>query len=237
VTAQLETNRLPVGGSTTLHVFAQIAPDYRGGYARIFSWNVDALLSGSPAGRFDPATLVRPNSDNDPQSSSAGTVDDRNLRSIRDSFLNSTNAGRDTPVELFSVALLALAPGSVYIALQPGTFADEPDFTVDPIGEGPTLTGGDYQQAHVQLDMYAPLEFSANISQTVLPANQGRLITISFPTSSGFNYTVESVTNTALPTPQPIWQPLPNSPHNQGFADDTNSVPRRFYRVRAMPKI
>jgi hypothetical protein len=229
VTAQLETNRVQVGASTTLHVFAQIAPEFRGGSARIFSWNVDAISSGP---QFDIANLRRPTSDNDPQTSSSGTPDGLNLRSIRDSFLNITNAGRDTMIELFSVPLLALSPGLGTIAIQAGTLADEPDFVVEPVGDGPTLTGGDYRQAQVQLEIIAPLtNFVTSISRTPLPENEGLLITVAFPISAGYSYSVEYATNLST---VPSWLTLPNAPHNVGFADDTNTVPLRFYRIRAL---
>lgn len=231
VTSQLETNRVPVGASTVLHVFAQIAPEYQGGYAQIFSWNVDALLNGTPAS-FDATGVLRSNSDNDPESSSPGTLDGPNIRSIRDSFLNNTNAGRSEPIELFSVPVKAIEPGTALISIQAGALADEPDFVVEPIGDGPTLIGGNYQAAQVQLTVLAPLtNIIAKVTQTPLPQNGGNLITISFPTLNDYNYFVEGTTNVIDPV---SWQALPNAPYNSGFADDTNSVPFRFYRVRAV---
>ena len=233
VTAQLETNRLAVGASTVLHVFAQIGPEHQGGYAQIFSWSVDVITDGAAA-RLDSVHLLRPNSDNDPQTSSAGTLEGLNLRSVRDTFLNLTNAGRTAPVELFSVPVIAVEPGQATIAIQAGSGSDDPDFVIAPIGDGPTLTGGDYQNARVQLQVLAPLtNLFATIAQTTLPANQGLLITISFPKVDGYDYTVES--SAALGV-NAQWQALPNAPHNLGFADDTNSVPLRFYRIKAIPQ-
>jgi len=230
VTARLDARRLKAGEATTLRVLAQIAPENRDASARIFSWNVDAMLTGGAIAQFDAAGLRRPNSDNDPQTSSSGTSEGSNIRSIRDSFLNRTNAGRNEPIELFSIPLRAITPGTASIFIQAGSIADEPDFVVEPVGDGPTLIGGDYREAQVQLEVYAPVtNLVISISQAVLPQNAGRLLTVSFPTVSGTSYFAESTTNLILPQ---SWRELSNGPHNLGYADDTNSLPFRFYRVR-----
>ena len=230
VTTELATNRIPAGGSTTLRVFAQIAPAHRDTSARIFSWNVDALAGGALAG-FEVAGLQRPLTDNDLETSSPGIVDEPNIRGIRDSFLNVTNAGRNAPIELFSVPVRGLAAGRAAISIQAGSFPEEPDFVIEPIGDTPTLTGADYSLATVALEIFAPLtNLVARLSRATLPENQGELLTISFAVATGYDYFVDSATNLLAGE----WTPLPKPPHNIGYADDTNSAPRRFYRVRAM---
>lgn len=236
VTAALETNRLAPGATTLLTVYAQVAPEFRATSDQIISWYVDLLALDDTIAVLDPAQLVRPLSDNDPLTSSSGTPAGPNLRAIHDTFLNTTNAGVQQPIELFSIPVRALAPGVAAFAVQAGT--EDPnlaaDFLVAPIGDGPLLTGGDYTSARVELRVIAPLtNLLASITQTALPENRGQLITIRFPVSPENSYTVEYRDKIAAAGAL-VWQPLPNAPHNLGYADDTNTVPARVYRVNVM---
>jgi hypothetical protein len=236
VSSTLDTNRLVAGSSTVLHVFARIAPDQQTNGLQIFSWDIDLISLGDPCVRIEAAQLLRPTSDNDPETSSAGTQDGSNLRSIHDTFLDLMGAGHDQPVELFSVPIAAISPGKVTLAIQAGTGSEEMggDFVVQPSGDGPPLIGGYYSAARVDLEITAPLtNLTSRITQTPLPQSDGRLITITFPVLAENDYVVEYTPSISTPV---LWQPLPNPPHNAGFADDTNSQPRRFYRVRVMPK-
>lgn len=234
VTTTLETNRLVVGASTRLHVYAHIADAERDHVQQIFSWDLDLLVSSNAMVRIDAGQLVRPRSDNDPQLSSSGRLQGANLLDVHDTFLTLTNAGLDEPVELFSVPLVASAPGDAQVFVQPGTGRAETggDVVLAPTGDGAPLIGADYSGAAGWLHVDAPLQsVTAGIAQTLLPGGHGRLITISFPTSPGNDYTVEYRSGL---DPGAVWEPLPAAPHNNGFADDTNAVPARFYRVRTV---
>ena len=233
VTASLETNRVAVGGVTTLHVYARIAPAVRDASAGIFSWHVDLLAGANAVARLDFNNLKRPLSDNEVQTSSGGFDDGVNRRGIRDTFLNLTGAGQDGEVELFSVPVHAEAPGSLSFAVQAGTGIDglESDFVVLPNPAGPLLLGGDYSLAQVQLEvMPVAGAVKAGITHTPLPGGRGELITVRFQIAARIDYVVER--SAALEDPGG-WKPLPGAPHNLGFADDTNNVPQRFYRIRA----
>jgi hypothetical protein len=233
VTALLETNRIEVGGSTRLHVYARVSDEQRTRALQIFSWNVDVLVSSNSVVRIDAGQLQRPRSDRDPQLSSTGTLDESGLRGVHDTFLSLTNAGMAQPVELFSVPIVALAPGQATLFLQPGTGSVQTggDVIVALLDEtGPPLVGADYSGAIARLAVLRPLEsVTAGIAQTLLPGGRGRLITISFPVASENDYSVEYRS-----TLNSLWQSLPGAPHNAGFADDTNAAPQRFYRVRAV---
>jgi hypothetical protein len=234
VTVTLDTNRLALGSSATLRAYAQVAPGYRASAAQIFSWYIDLVVSGSNTVELAYSSLQRPASDRDPLTSSAGTRDGPNVRGIYDTFLARTNVGVTEPVELLSIPVRAVAPGVATIAIQAGTAVNglENDFVVEPIGDGPILTGADYTLARAEIRVTAPLtNVVATISQTLLPENRGRLMTIRFPVVSGNIYAVEYRTALDAST---TWQSLPQAPHNTGYADDTNSTPARFYRVKVL---
>jgi hypothetical protein len=234
VTTTLDTNRLTLGASTTLRVYAQVAPEYRATAAQIFSWYIDLVVLGSNAVELVHSGLQRPTSDKDTLTSSAGTLDLQNVRGIHDTFLSRANAGVADPIELLSIPIKAIAPGLATIAVQAGTGVEdlEEDFIVEPVGDGPTFTGGNYTLARAEIRVTVPLtNLVATISQTALPENRGRLMTIRFPVLTGNIYAVEF--SPGLGTAM-TWQPLPNVPHNNGYADDTNSAPARFYRVKVI---
>lgn len=152
VTLSAESTLLKVGESTVLHAFAQVAPDQRAASDQIFSWYVDLLNSDGAVAAVIPGSVLRLRSDGDPATSSSGTVQGPNLRGIYDTFLNLPAAGRDAPVELFSVVFRAVGPGKSTIRVAAGTGADlGADFEVVPLDFVDPLLGGDYSAAVVEI--------------------------------------------------------------------------------------
>ena len=231
VTASLETNRLDVGGSTTLHVFAQIVPALRPSTDRIFSWYVDLLDPVSAVAVPDLAHLKKTTSDQDPATSSNGVANGTNQRGIYDTFLNLANAGRDNPVELFSVPIKAVAAGHARFSVQPGTGVPAlgADFIVAPTEAVDPLLGADYTAATADLDVITTaIDVQVLINRSPLPSGPGSLLTLTFPVLAGHSYTVEAAATVVSTN----WQALPNPPHNTGSVTDTNTLRQRFYRVR-----
>jgi hypothetical protein len=232
VTVNVETNQLQIGGTTLLHVLAQVVPADRPSTDRIFSWYVDLLDPVSSVAALDLANFRKTTSDQDPQTSSNGVVDASNLRGVYDTFLNLSAAGRDNPVELFSIPVKAVAPGHARISVQAGTGVPglAADFIVATLNGGDPLFGGDYSAAAADLEVPSPnLETQLLIASLPLAAGQGVRLTITFPTAAGHDYTVEARNTLAASSP---WQALPGAPHNSGSVTDTNSLQQRFYRLR-----
>src|SRR5512133_2851750 len=127
VTLALDTNRINVGQSTLLHVFAQITPAQRAATERVFSWNIDLINSSPDAARPDFAGLRKPASDNEPRTSSTGVSEGGNRRGIYDTFLDRPGAGREAPIELFSVPSSGLSGGRALFRVIPGSLPDGPD--------------------------------------------------------------------------------------------------------------
>jgi hypothetical protein len=232
VTMLFDTNRLAVGQTTLLHVFAEITPDEKPATLQIFSWYVDLLNESASIATADYGQVKRAASDQDPRLSSGGVSDGANRRGIFDTFLNSPGAGHDGPIELFSVPVTATAVGQATFSVTAGTGVSSltADFFVAPEGGGDPLTGGDYTDASASLDASKPTvtPVPIRIAETALGAGQTS-VTITFLPQSGANQYVES---TDALGPAATWRVLPGAPHNSGIAAETNSVPMRFYRLR-----
>src|SRR5262245_18138582 len=65
VTVRLDASTIPVGGSTLLHVYAQVVPPLRASSERIFSWYIDVLNTNGAVATANYAALIKPESDND----------------------------------------------------------------------------------------------------------------------------------------------------------------------------
>lgn len=235
VTAILDTNQIALGQTTFLHVFAEIAPEAKAGTSQIFSWYTDLTNDTPLLATADYGALRRPSSDNDAQTSSSGITEGANRLGIFDTFLNRGGAGRDAPVELFSVPITAVAEGRATFRVAPGSGVSDlsADFIVAPEGGGDPLTGADYT------DAFASLQISGSrLNPVSLKIAAARLtgaqtsVTISFPVQSLADFYVES-TDSINQTP--IWKVLPGAPHNSGTVRETNSLPYRFYRLRLVP--
>lgn len=229
VTLTLDQSTVLVGQETTLRAFAQIVRELQPSTDRIFSWYVDLLNPNPDAGQLQPLTLARSASDQDPRTSSGGTVDGSNILGIYDTFIDLDAAGRDAPVELFSISIRAIQPGATTLQLRAGTSEPDlgPDFIVAPAGGGDPLLGADYSLAQVQLTV---IESLPPVRLEIERA--GSTITLSFPLVPGASHFVEF--QDALDPAAP-WQPLPNSPHNSGEATDQLNGSFRFYRLRMEP--
>jgi hypothetical protein len=235
VTVTLGTNSIAAGGSTTLHVFAQVVPAQRANSERIFSWYLDVLNTNGAAASANYSAMVKPASDNDPLGSSKGAQDGANRRNIYDTFFNLPGAGVSTPVELMSIPITGLSAGQTRFRIQAGSGGSmSSDFLVAPIGGGTPLTGGSYSQADVVLTVTGSLVIpSTSVSISVTNASGGaKGVTLSFPTNPGFDHTAQFRNQLNGGTG---WQPLPGAPHNSGKAFDLSTNKIRFYRIAIAP--
>jgi hypothetical protein len=232
VTMVLETNKVAIGQSTILHVYAEIAPEEKPATLQIFSWYLDFLNENSSIANANYAALLRPTSDQDPRTSSGGFTVGANRRGIYDTFLNLPAAGHDDRVELFSVPVTGSAVGDATFTIARGTSVPDlsSDFLVAAEGGGDPLFGGNYSAASTTLQVVnsALVPATIHISATPLAAGQMR-VTVTFPTQPNANQFVES---TDALSPTATWVTLPGAPHNSGSVAETNSVPERFYRLR-----
>jgi hypothetical protein len=231
VTLSLETNQISVGATTTLRALAQIIPAQRPNTDQIFSWYVDLLNASNSVAALNRAQIKKSSSDQNPRTSSSGTVDGPNLRGIFDTFLNAPGAGQTGPVELFSVPVQGLKVGKTTFQVQAGTGVAglTADFIVAPAAGGDPLLGGDYTLATAQLEVVAPAsELRLTITQTPLSPVGQRLI-LTFPATPGQTHNVQFRNDLDS---GPDWQSLPGAPYNSGQAFDTNSRLHRFYRLQ-----
>jgi hypothetical protein len=230
VTMSLDNNQISVGGTTLLHVYAEIVPAQQATADRIFSWYVDLVNSSGNIATNDVSRLLKPASDNDPRTSSSGRAEGVNVRAIYDTFINLPNAGRTNAVELFNVPVVGVSTGRVTLAVQAGTTANlSADFIVAPKGGGDPLIGGIYSAAKIPLDVVPGA--TGNVRVSIRGSAPGQ-VTISYPVVSGQNYFVEARQRLGGTN---IWQALPNGPHNQGAVTDTTTGIQRFYRLRVQP--
>ena len=236
VTMQLDNPTIGLGGFTTLHVYAQVVPAQRPISERIFSWYVDLLNPTPGVAQANYAQLQKPASDNNPQTSSAGTTQAGNQLGIYDTFINDSpisksGTGVNTPVELFRVTVQGIAPGQTTFSVRPGTGVSglDADFLVATTNGGDPLLGGIYDagSAVLQVSTTAPCQPLLSTSLILLSGGTNR-VALTFAPCPGHTNTVEFRDSLTSGN----WQALPGAPHNTGSAVDTNKVPLRFYRVR-----
>jgi hypothetical protein len=235
VTAVLDTNAVPAGGSTTLRVFARVMPAQQANASRIFSWYVDVINTNGTAAAANYGAMQKTVSDKDPQTSSTGTPDGANRRAIYDTFLNLPGAGVSAPVELMAIPVSGVIAGQTRFRVQAGTGAGlSSDFLVAPVGGGDPLTGGSYSLAEASLTVIAgPTIPNVRVSLSVTNAAGGaKGVALSFPTTAGFNYTAQFRDQLTGGTG---WQPLPGAPHNSGSAFQLSTTQTKFYRVVLTP--
>lgn len=226
VSVSLSKTNVTVGESVKLTVYAQIVAEKRASTDRIFSWNIDLLNLNPGVAGFDISTLAKAASDKDPATSSVGSLVGGNIRGITDTFINLSGAGRETPVELLSISVQAVATGTVTIAVEagtaPGLFGD---FLVAPLGGGENpLVGGIYSNARTSFQV------GGGGSNPFLGAIlNGSDFTLSFVPKAGINHYVESRADL---NPLSAWSVLPGAPHNSGKVIDRVSGTTKFYRLR-----
>ena len=233
VTAQLDTNIIAVGQTTTLHIYAQVLPGYRDSTDRIFSWYVDVLNTNGAAANANYAAMQKTNSDNNLQTSSTGVSQAANRSAIYDTFENLPGAGVTIPVELMRIPVTGLAAGQTRFGVQHGTGVSLVyDFLVADGGEG--LFGGDYSASLANLTVLgAPSNSISCLSLTRTNLAGGlNQVTVQFCPLAGYNHYVEYRDQLVG---GPGWQTFPNGPHNSGVYVETNGVPVRFYRIRGVP--
>ncbi len=236
VTAQLDTNTITVGGSTTLHVYAQVLPAYQASAERIFSWYVDVLNTNGAVASANYAGLLKPTADKDPQTSSNGFPSAANRLGIFDTFLNLPGAGTNPPVELIRLSVTGLAAGQTRFGVRAGTGVPSlsQDFIVAPQGGGAFLSGGSYAGALAVLTVLASTNARIDclsIAQTNLPGGLNQ-VTLQYCPPPGYSTYVQ-YRNQLVGGAD--WQSFPNGPHNSGLYRDTNNVTIRFYRILAFP--
>ncbi len=234
VFARFDTNRVPIGGTATLLVTAAISPEYQTQADQIFSWNIDLLNAAGAVAQINPSSLRKPASDNDPRTASPGTQNGSDLRGIADTFMNSPAAGRDNEILLFSISVKGLAAGKASFRIAPGTTTSfSEDFLVAPKNGTNPLIGANYTAALAELEVVS----EASGTGPRLQIQFGKLadgrnrVNLSFTPPSSQNYFVQ----TRDSIESGLWQTLPGGPHNSGTVTDTNSAPRRFYRIQVAP--
>ena len=229
VTARLDNSRIALGGTTVLHVYAQVIPDLRATSDRIFSWYVDLLDLGGSVAQAQYGAISKSTSDNDPSTSSSGTTDGANRRGIYDTFLNLEGAGVSAPVEIFSVPVTGMAPGTAHFQVAEGSGVPglKHDFIVAPSEGGDFLSGGDYSLAFADLDVLEQCALQLSIQR--LPSGD---LELSFPLCAAINHTVES--RSALGG-DAVWQALPGAPHNSGVVTIPAPTVSQYFRVRIDP--
>jgi hypothetical protein len=232
VTMKVDQLQILTGAITTLHVYGQISPNVQAQADRIFSWHLDLLnLNGSIA-RPDYSALKRPASDNDPSTSSSGSTVGTDQIGIYDTFLKLAAAGKNAPVELFSVPIKGLVSGHATFRVRAGTGSTllSSDFLVARSDAGDPFSGGDYLSATIDLEIVEPAATSCQPTLAVKflsSAPAQRSVVISFDLCPGANHVVEFT-----PAIGPAWQPLPGAPHNSGSVTNQLSGAAQFYRVR-----
>src|SRR5437660_822643 len=229
VTMRLDTNRIAVGASTTLHVYAQVAPAYRANADQIFSWYVDVLNTNGAAASANYDAMIKAASDRDAQTSSKGNSVGANRKDIYDTFLNLPAAGVVAPVELMSILVTGLAGGHARFQVQAGSNLPLSDFLVTLNQFMDFATGGDYSLAVADLDV---IDTGCSILLHIAPggasAGPGRQVALTFVPCPGLNHTVQyrAALDDALG-----WLPVPGAPHNSGSVIVTNTAAARFFRV------
>lgn len=216
VTLQLDQTTLKVGQTTTAHVMAEIVPAEKPNTTQIFSWYVDLLNSAPTVFQIDPTTIIVPTADSDPNTSSKGTFTSGNLRAVYNSFFNTTNAGHDVAIELFSVTVKAVAVGSATLSVAAGSGAPalDHDFIVATISGDP-IFGGLYDTTPTQLTSFnnvpPTIDPIANItvaegsraSATALghDADADQTLRYSFSGTAAFGAAVDAITGAFTWTP------------------------------------
>ena len=240
MTTSLDSSTIPLGGTTRLHVYAQVVPAQRTSSERIFSWYVDLLNSTAVVATADYSQLVKPTSDKNPQTSSNGTTQSANRTGIYDTFINDvpvskTGTGVSAPVELFNAPVQGLATGQTTFRVAAGTGATAlaEDFIVAPLNGSDPLLGGVYDTASVALQVSGAAPCRPVLTAIYTPISVGtNRVTLNFvPCPGQTNNVVEYRDNLITGS----WQALPGAPHNSGLVIDTTSVASRFYRVRTGP--
>jgi len=235
VTAKLDTNRIAIGSSTTLRIYAQVAPAYRANAERIFSWYVDVLNTNGLTVQANYNAMQKTASDKDPQTSSTGVDSGVNRLGIYDTFQNLPGAGVTSPVELMRLPVSGLAVGQTRFVVRHGSGVDVlSDFIVVPLTDDDPYFGGDYSQAFADLTIVNgpanPVK-SLSITQTNLPGGL-HAVSLRYSAIPGYDCYVEYRSQLAGGSD---WQTFPSAPHNTGLYRDTNSAPARFYRLRLAP--
>jgi hypothetical protein len=236
VTLQVQggATTVDLGSTVTVQVYGRISPTIVDQSDQIVSWYVD-FLPGAGAQSvmaINYASLNRDPSDNFPSLSSSGTTDETGNRTgIYDSFILLPQAGRNTPVLLFSIQMTAQALGQASFSVRAGTGVANlaEDFQVARTTGGAPFTGGNYTQASLTLNVVTPLNPAALRLQ--ISRNTAGVTTLTYLPQAGVNHTIQSTTTLHLPA---SWADIAGGPHNTGtFVDSsTVGVPLKFYRIQ-----
>lgn len=224
VTMSADNKRIKVGERTTIRAFAEIKPEFKPSTEQIFAWYVDLLNSTPAALVIEPGTIAVPNGDQDAALSSRGTAEGPNLRAIYDTFIGAQGAGKEGPIELFSIQVRAVAVGSSTFSVAKGTTATslEADF-ITSTGTPTPILGGAYENAQVVVSSFinTPPTLDAIADAQV---DEGKLLTftvlghdsdIGQTLSYAFLGTVPTGANLAAGTGVFTWTPA----ENQGPAE------------------
>ncbi|MCC6234627.1 MAG: hypothetical protein IT580_18435 [Verrucomicrobiales bacterium] len=233
VTISADRSVLTPGEQTTIRVLAQVLPELRPRAQQIFAWHLDLVQEFAESVAWQTNALVRPTSDQDPSTSSGGTVEGGVWRGIFDTLAARTNAGVANPIEILTFPVTARLVGTSTFRVRAGT-AEDPlssDFLVAGTDGVSTWTGGDYADARVTLEVREPALVPPSLSIAYEPGTPSReaQVTLTFPVVPGQTYVVQAAETLGTSA---SWQDLADSPHNNGLVRDAFRSGPRFYRVR-----
>jgi hypothetical protein len=232
VTLALDAAQVTPGTTTRLRAFARIAPAFLPLAEQIFSWHLDLLAPDPEIATLQPSTLLRPRSDEDPVLGSPGITDGPHLLGIRDSFIELPAAGHSGPVELFSIAIQTLNPGTAVFRLRPGSIGSSAgvDFLVLPIGPEDPWSGADYSAASVSLTVSDGTLLPPGLRIRPLPTGGAR---IEVEVAAGSRAQLE---DSDSPTPEARWTTIAESAPGETSLVWTTpaTAPSRFYRARSI---
>lgn len=232
VTITADDTTLSAGQTATIQVYARIAEPIRDASSQIFSWAI-AIQNSNPAAVAGYSSVQTPAADNDPATSSDGTVAAGNLTGIFDTFLLSPQAGKAAPVLLVQFDVTAQAAGSSTFTVAPGaTPGGLADFLVSKIGGG-AYTGGNYSAASLTITAEGGGGGPDLSALNLAISRDGSNAAITFTPLAGFDHTIEST----LSLNPAAWTSLPAAPHNTGAATQPIAPgSTRFYRLRLTPR-
>lgn len=235
VTMSLDASNIGLGQTTTLRVYAQVLPAFRPTADRIFSWYLDVLNTNGAAVNANYGAMQKTASDRDPQTASTGVTQGATRHGIYDTFLFLHGAGVTNRVELMSIPVSGTAVGQTRFLVQAGTGVTNlsGDFLVALTNGGAPLAGGNYTAGFVDLTVWATAPPTIRLTNShVRLGGITNKVTLTFNPVAGHNHFVEFRDQIVG---GPGWQVFAGGPHNSGFYLNTNTVPLRFYRIRAVP--
>lgn len=143
VTVSVDKDRIDIGETATLSVFAQIMSPHDDAGNGIFGWDVDLRVGDTAVLGLDPASLDRSGWTGNAMTSSSGTPVSWGLDAIYDTGESSTELGIGSPVRLFSITFEGASEGITTLTIEPDMVSG-----ADFVSWGGNV-GGDYSGAGI----------------------------------------------------------------------------------------